>query len=131
MNTKKQTYDYTRGAWKFAGFVAFCVVVFWLVILATGCTSTVIPVKVTPKAASFDGAAQSSGILDIGPNNSRIVTSHYRERYNALIQTYGALFNPPLKADEGIHAYGDNWLIDAQHHAAFLRMNQRRLQEGK
>ena len=91
--------------------------------LASGCSNTVTPDRVTSAAPSFDGNEQTSGVLSINPNGA-VVTDHFRYRYNGLIETYGHDFTPPLKADAGIIVITKGrWLIDRQHLAQFLEMN--------
>ena len=91
--------------------------------LASGCSNTVTPDRVTSAAPSFDGNEQTSGVLSINPNGA-VVTDHFRFRYNALVSTYGRDFTPPLKADAGLTAMtAGRWLIDRQHLSQFLEMN--------
>lgn len=100
-------------------------IVIALVWLACGCTSTVIPVKVKPAVASFDGNAQNSGFIRFNKDGSGVISPHARERYNALCQAYGARFVPPVSGvDSGITPDGaGNFLIDAEHLAKFAEMN--------
>ena len=72
--------------------------------LFTGCVSqTVRPVDIKPKAASFDGNKQDSGLIAVTPTGA-LVTAHARDRYNALIAVYGQdkEFLPPLVPDQGV-----------------------------
>ena len=71
--------------------------------LFTGCVSqTVRPVDIKPKAASFDGNKQDSGLIAVTPTGA-LVTAHARDRYNALIAVYGQdkEFLPPPGARPG------------------------------
>ena len=92
----------------------------WLVV---GCGHTVTPDPVTSSQASFDGNVQNSGIVMSTPSGF-VVTSHFRERYNAMIAKYGGDFAPPLKPDSGIAPIGeDRWMISKQAMVCFLEMN--------
>lgn len=76
-----------------------------------------------------DRGKVTSGILDFWKNDNgviigRVVTTNFKDRYNALIELYGDQFHPPLKKDAGIsvNAYyqapdGDynTWNIDKAH----------------
>jgi hypothetical protein len=94
--------------------------VFALALTACG---TVAPVVNEPKAASWDGSEQNSGLIsDVG--SAMTVTPHWRDRYNALIAIYGTQFKPALTADEGITARDDS-NFSANHFARvhFFEMN--------
>ena len=97
-----------------------------LIVCLTGC-GTVTPQPVQPRAASFDGNQQDSGLLNGGkplPNGNFLITPHALARYNALIAKYGKTFLPPLAAAEGTIEQADgNFQIDAEHIADFARMN--------
>lgn len=82
---------------------------------------------------SYDGNARNSGILALAPGGGRIVTPHYHDRYNALIDLYGDQFDPPLKHDEGIAVNAkslsdssemNSWIIDKEHHIKMGQMIQ-------
>lgn len=107
----------------FAWLLALLVMV--VVLACTGCTSTetVVPTAVHSGQASFDGGAQTSGIL-YAQGDGFVVTASFRARYNALIDLYGAAFLPPLSRDAGLTQLSPStWLIDAAHLERFLRMN--------
>ena len=94
----------------------------WIYLLF-GCTATVVPQPVEATQASFDGSAQTSGVL-LSTATGFVVTSHFRERYNALIAVYGGDFAPPLKPDAGIAPIGeDRWLISKQAMVWMLEMS--------
>lgn len=96
-----------------------------LCLALAGCTSTVTPDRVTSSVASFDGNEQNSGIIS-GNANGYVVTAHFRDRYNALVATYGRDFSPPIEPDAGIveiESRKSLYLIDRQHLAQFLEMN--------
>ncbi len=117
------------GAWlrsdraKLGLFAAFIGAVLLVSALTTGCGTTVQPDIVTPSVASYDGNVQNSGII-MSTNSGFVVTSHFRERHNALIAIYGGDFSPHLKPDHGIAPMGDDrWLISKQAMVDFLAMN--------
>jgi hypothetical protein len=85
-----------------------------------GC-GTVIPNTVPSSAASFDGNDQNSGIISASADGY-VVTTHFRDRYNALIATYGRDFAVPLRVDDGLTNNGQ-WVIDRQHLSQFLEMS--------
>ena len=84
----------------------------YLIILLTlsfsACT-TIIPSTVNSNNASFDGNEQNSGIISTTMDGFK-VTTHFRDRYNALIAVYGdakqsdgsPLFTPALIKDFGL-----------------------------
>ncbi len=77
---------------------------------------TVTPRTVTDTGASFDGNERTSGFIGYAPDGAGIITARARDRYNALVQAYGARFSPPLKLDGGVLATATNtFLIDAEH----------------
>jgi hypothetical protein len=82
----------------------------WLLILAfslfPGCTSTITPTPVTAARASYDGDAQTSGVLAVTPEGV-IVTPRWRERYNLAIARFGKSWTPALAADHGVVARTD------------------------
>jgi F0F1-type ATP synthase membrane subunit c/vacuolar-type H+-ATPase subunit K len=91
--------------------------------LNAGCAGTVAPDRVEARQASFDGNEQNSGVIMSTPSGF-VVTSYFRQRYNALIATYGGDFKPALKPDDGIAPIGeDRWLISKQRMIDFLEMN--------
>lgn len=92
--------------------------------ILTSCASTITPPTVTPQQASFDGNDQNSGIIRYTPAGF-LVTPHFRDRYNALVDTYGRTFKPELEHDAGMKPAtdGTNWTVDAQHMADFVTMN--------
>jgi hypothetical protein len=104
----------------------------WAVLLAglallicalNGCAGTVTPDRVESRQASFDGNEQNSGIVLSTPSGF-VVTSHFRQRYNALIAVYGGDFKPTLKPDDGIAPIGeDRWLLSKKAMVDFLEMN--------
>lgn len=110
-----------------------------LAAILTGCAGTVTPKTVQSSQASWDAGQQTSGILNGETVNGKKgfhVTVHFRDRYNALIDTYGSKFQPPLTHDAGIthdevgpnNVDGKDWPsdyhIDAEHMADFLKMNR-------
>lgn len=103
-------------------------------VLLLACSCGTVTTKTNDShTASYDGNAQNSGILAIAPAGGRIVTPHYRDRYNALIDLYGDQFDPPLKHDEGVavnvktlggFSEMSSWIIDKEHHLKFGQMIQ-------
>jgi len=101
-----------------------------LAMCAFGCTSTITPPKIHDTQASFDGNAQNSGFIQYNEDGSALITPHARDRYNGLVDLYGAYFKPRPKHDEGLVQVGSNWQIDAEHLVKFGTMNRWR-KEGK
>jgi len=99
-----------------------CLAALFLV-AAIGCSSlTVVPSPApTPAAASYDGAEQNSGLVSLTATGA-ILTPRARERYNALMSEYGALFTPPVTAvDYGVTPRVDgNYDITREGLAKFL-----------
>ena len=94
-------------------------------LLAVGCTSTVVPKPISSTVASWDGGQQNSGL--IGKDNKAgyfLVTEHWRERYNGLVERYGKYYVPPLKQDEGITPTETNgvYRVDGQRVGKFIQM---------
>lgn len=90
--------------------------------------STIRPGHVKDRVASFDGAAQTSGMIGFDRDGSAIITGHSRDRYNMLVSLYGATFVVPLKQDAGITLVGltnnmQFYKIDAEHLVKFAEMN--------
>jgi len=103
--------------------IAFAFAIALLSAWLTGCNSTVIPVPVEAREASFDGNDQTSGVL-ASTQAGFTVTGHFRDRLNALVAIYGRDFSPPLKKDHGTTRTPDgNWLITRQAMVDFLEMN--------
>lgn len=103
--------------------------------LVVGCTSTVRPKLVEDNQVSFDGTNQNSGLLATVTNvqgsvTGAVITPHARDRYNALIDSYGGYYRPPLQRDAGVcpiiltGAGVSSYLIDAQHLVEFMTMNR-------
>ena len=101
-----------------------------IVVCGVGCGSIdpyvpdIVPIE--EETPSFDGAERNSGIISTYEGGF-IVTAHFRDRYNALIEDYGETFDPDLKKDEGTspRRSGD-YFIDKQHMVYFLDMNAKR-----
>ncbi len=97
--------------------------------LASCCTVT--QKAVISQTASMDGNVPDSGILT-ETTGGYVVTAHFRDRYNALVATYGSsktadgapIFTPALRKDDGFTKlsgatsqalYGQQvWLITKQ-----------------
>ncbi len=67
-----------------------------------GCATPIIPKTNVPTGPSYDQNIANSGVLGISPDGGRIVSTHFADRYNSLIDTYGDQFNPQLKHGDGI-----------------------------
>lgn len=89
-------------------------------LLLSACTIT--PHTVRPGTASFSEGQQNSSIVSFDSTGA-ILDAHGRDRYNALIDAYGADFAPPLKPDEGLLPQGTRWHIDDEHLSKFAQMN--------
>lgn len=106
---------------------------FWLAIFAfivcilnAGCTTTLHPVNVTPRTASFDGTNQNSGVISFDKTNHfGIVTDNWRARYDVLIGDYSKKFTPPISADYGLTSLSNGtWSATAE---AFVDMGKMEL----
>ena len=85
------------------------------------CT-TVTPHIVPAAVASYDEGGQNSGVLDVAPGG-RIVTRHFRDRYNAAVVVYGRDFSPAIVADEGFMQRLDgSFFVDERHYSYALQM---------
>lgn len=71
-----------------------------VLVCAPGC-NTVTPSVVPSSEASFDAGGANSGILDLTSTHA-LVTPRFRDRYNAMIKTYGEEFVPELVKDYGV-----------------------------
>jgi len=94
--------------------------------LLLGC-HTVTPQRVTDTTISFDGNEQNGGFIGYTTNGFGVLTPRGRERYNALIDTYGASLTPPLTNDYGVQPFTNGtWLITKEAVVKFNAMNARR-----
>lgn len=78
--------------------------IFFLCVMLTGCIShTIVPTDQRPTQASYDGNYRDSGVVSATPAGL-LVTERVRERYNAMITSYGKdpAFMPPLLPDQGL-----------------------------
>jgi hypothetical protein len=86
---------------------------FTLTLLCAGCM-TITQHAVKSNNASYDNNVQNSGIISSTMGGFK-VTAHFRDRYNALVDTYGdaklsdktPIFTPALVRDGGITANSD------------------------
>ena len=101
----------------FVALIAAIIVVVGIIVLSTGCTSTITPRPVKPTQAAFSGNVQNGGIISLDPAGAGyVVTEDFRARYNALVAIYGKDILPPLKTDSGITPRADGTcVIDKQH----------------
>lgn len=100
-----------------------------LMAVLAGCAGTVAPKVVSSSQASWDGTNQNSGSVDWAPGKRLIITAHARDRYNALIGTYGNRFKPALKPDQDVEpsGTGNTFLLapgGIEHFAAMLRWDK-------
>ena len=96
-----------------------------LAFAVTSCTTVVPTPAVVPASASFDGAEQNSGIITVDTDGTFVVSSHLRDRYNALGREYGAAFVPALVPDSGLAPAGaGRWTMTPQAMANFATMVQ-------
>lgn len=77
-----------------------------LTAVLAGCAGTVAPKVVASSQASWDGTNQNSGSIGWAPGKRLIITPHARDRYNALISSYGSRFKPALVPDQDIEPSG-------------------------
>lgn len=102
----------------------------------SGCVSqTIRPTDTIPVAPSFDGNTQDSGIIAVTPQGT-LVTSRVRDRYNALIVTFGTdrEFASALVKDQGVEPAplaavvaanrGPLFVMDQQAVVNFAKMNR-------
>lgn len=93
------------------------------------CTSTVAPGTAKSSQASFDQGQQNSGVIAELPDRSLVVTTHLRDRYNALVIIYGAAFQPALVADQGLQSTATNtFVMSSEAFEHFASMNRWRKQ---
>src|SRR3989442_5184517 len=91
---------------------------------------TVIPRNVQSPLASFDGSQENSGFIGFASNGQGIISEHGRQHYDALIEQYGARYEVPLRADEGLRLTASNtWIIDQEHLIKYQHMQWWRNQE--
>lgn len=97
-----------------------------MVMVCTGCFSTITPSAVKPAGASYDNGERNSGFIGYTTNNGvayGIITPHARDRYNTLINVYGKRISLPIKTDYGITSYTTNYLITLEGLSDFALMN--------
>lgn len=126
------------------GIVAAVVAV--LCLLIVGCSGTVTPKPIRDAMPSWDGTNQNSGLQGWTVDGRIVVSSHWLERYNALIDVYGSRFTPSIKRDAGVAIAPDgltlwkkgnqvgvtrgDYFVDPQHWVYMVTMNRWR-KEGK
>lgn len=94
-----------------------------------GCAKAITAQTVESHAASYDPQDKfgpTSGIVAVAPGGGRIVTQHFRDRFNALVDLYGDQFHPPLKHDEGFDfsREGDTCIVNRASYIKFGQMQQ-------
>lgn len=94
-------------------------------ILASACTSTIIPKTVKAEGPSFSGNVRNSGIVQFDPDGGVVIDAPTHLRYNALIAAYGGLFSPALVNDDGVKQLdASSFWIDDAHLAKAVQMNE-------
>lgn len=100
--------------------------IFVLIVCFTGfvgCAGTIAVKPVIDNTASYDGNEKNSGIKEYIEGKGFVVTPHFRDRYNNLIEKYGKKFENPIKKDDGLVNFGADYLINKQHMIYFVQMN--------
>lgn len=112
-------------------------------LLIVGCTTTVTPVDIHANVPSLDGNDPNSGLVELLPDHSAVLTMGADSRYQGLCIQYGKKFTPPLTGAESViftnnvftnidgkvitlnpFEPGHYWHIDAEHLAKFGQMNR-------
>lgn len=92
-----------------------------------GCT-TVIPTRITSEGASFDGGERNSGLYGFTTNQTgtvqAVITTHARDRYNALVEKYGNKLVPPITIDYGVTDNKTNCYMTLEALSDFVSMNR-------
>ena len=107
---------------------------FALAITLSGCAISTTSYLDIPfnNAPSYDGGAQTSGILEAAEDGTGfIVTKHFVDRYDILFKKYSKQLLIPSSAKQGIKKLKpiSNYFIDNQNMQYFLLMNKLRKQE--
>ncbi len=87
--------------------IGFAVVLVAVILSVMGCAHAISAKSNPSHQASYDPqdtTEPTSGIWAIAPDGGRIVSQHYKDRYNALVDAYGDQFSPQLKHDDGFTA---------------------------
>jgi hypothetical protein len=75
---------------------------------------------------SWDGNEQNSGVLGYIDGEGWNITQNAANRYNALIEKYGATFLPPLERGQGLKILEDGRIIlSNEHMVKFIMMNKK------
>lgn len=91
------------------------------------CAKPIVPTTNVSTTASYDAGIKNSGVISKTPDRKGfIVTSHFRDRYNSLVDMYGDQFSPALKQDEGFNfeREGLTCIIDIEHMVKMGQMAQ-------
>lgn len=101
-----------------------------IALLLTGCAhDTIRPTASHSQTASYDSSVNDSGIVSM-ETDGFLVTAHFRDRYNAMIELYGhePEFIPPLEKDRGLipsHRTGrGEYICNSEAMSKFLQMNR-------
>jgi hypothetical protein len=118
---------------KFMRTAVLCVTIVCL----AACASTVTPQRVEPGQASYDDGSQNSGVLSAvvdadGVTTGWVVTARARDRYNALVERYGAsMWSPPIGRDYGVKPRSDgSFLLTNEAMAKFVAMSEKSRMSG-
>ena len=101
-------------------------------LLLSGCLSVTNPTPdiIDSSVISYDEYGnQTSGIISVSNDKTGfIVTKHFIDRYNSMIEKYGKKFAPELKKDQGVSKIDktDFYFISNQCMGYFLTMNDMR-----
>lgn len=132
----KTTVEQRRAVAKWVMAVIFALVVLWVVMLVTSCSSTVIPRPVDAGTVALEGNNQDAGVLSIDDQGA-IITEHKKAEYDALVALYGRgtdayAITPPVVPGAGLtrldgaalrfpgHSDPVVWRIDREHLAWFV-----------
>lgn len=124
---------------KTARVIGLCLAV---TLWAGACTvrqQSVVPRPIVSHEASFDGNAQNSGIVNVDEHGF-IVTSHWLDRYDAMLAVFGTHFSPAIKPGDriGVEALPTlqpsipkTFRVTSEVMVRFTRMNQwRKAEQG-
>lgn len=105
-----------------AAIIGFSAVMYWVVLLLTGCT--IAPKPVAAEAVSFSGNAQNGGLVGRLADGGYEITVAAAGRYDSLIdEGYGKTFTPALKKGDGLASLPNGDIeIDDEHLVDFGAM---------
>lgn len=106
-----------------------------VILLCSGCASTVVPNRVESKQIAFDAGVQNAGVLAILPDGSAILTEAKYAEWIALVSLYGrgtqdspilpsvtkdAGIIPKTGVEVGFPTYAKVYQMDAQRLTYFI-----------